>query len=426
MRNVFEYASFKIEKQKSDFAQKLQIDFLEALLVIAAGASMFSALFASIHFLPFGFIYILTLIAYAIISLIVYWKLHKKEHFYATASYIFTYTSLFTFIVMTIDVPEDSFRFIWFFLLSFTAYTLGGRKYGVYFALLIYVSIVWLYFTFDLHLFWIVLVTFMASFTIFNAFMLYFLYTINTDITTLHKQVDLEVIKREKHEQTLLRKYRMAHMGEMIDTIAHQWRQPLAQVDMILMNMEEELDNRAYLAQKIEQLGKLQMHMSQTIEDFRYLLHETKEKNTFDVSSAIDEVLGLMKNVLKEIDVRVNVMGNCHIDGYKNELIQTLIMILSNAKEALVSKDILQPYIEISYSADLDHCMICIEDNAGGIEDSMIAKIFDPYVTSKASSGGTGLGLYIANIIVKDNMAGALSVVNTQQGAKFTIEIPRC
>lgn len=424
MQNIFEHFSYRIEMDKSDFAQKLKMEFLKVLLVISAAVSTISALFAYEGLLPFDTLYIVTLAIYVLSNLTLYVLMQTKENIYLYTSYIFTYSSLFTFIVMTIDVTEDAFRFIWFFLLSFAAYTLGGRKYGLYFSILIYLCVVWLYVGYELKLTWFVLVTFMASFSVFNAFMLYFLFTINTDIDTLHAQVEVEVAKREKHEQTLLRKYRMANMGEMIDAIAHQWRQPLAEVNMILLNMDEEIHNPSYISEKIVVLSELQTHMSQTIEDFRYLLQDTKKKIDFDIALLVDEVLALMKDTLETITIYKDSVS-CEIYGHKNELLQVCIILLSNAKEALLLTQIENPSVYIAVSESTTACMFSFEDNAGGIEEEMLKKIFDPYVTTKEKSGGTGLGLYIAKIIVENSMGGELKVFNTEKGAKFTMEIPK-
>lgn len=189
--------------------------------------------------------------------------------------------------------------------------------------------------------------------------------------------------------------------------------------------MQEELDNKTYLEEKIEELTKLNMHMSQTIDDFRFLLNESKNKTIFDIHTAIEEVLTLMQNQLQTINIHYTNRISHKVLGYKNELIQVLVILLSNAIEVLEIRDIQNRKISFVLEEYDDSIMIHIEDNAGGVEPSVQNKLFDPYISTKQTSGGTGLGLYIAQIIIEDNMQGKLSVKDGLNGARFTVEIKR-
>ncbi|WP_457747891.1 sensor histidine kinase [Sulfurimonas sp.] len=240
-----------------------------------------------------------------------------------------------------------------------------------------------------------------------------------------------EMQKQQAQEQILLQQYRMTNMGEMIDAIAHQWRQPLAQSNMILFTMDDNLDEESYTKEdtrkKISDLLTLTSHMSQTIDDFRNLLREDKHTaNTFYADKALQEVLTLLKNNLKEIQVKQNVTEDISLIGYKNELIQVLIIIISNAIDALYEyNNDKEKSIHISMEEKDKYISISIEDNAGGINNHIIDKIFDPYFTTKEKSSGSGLGLYIAKIIVEQNMQGTLSISNSQDGARFHIRIKK-
>jgi signal transduction histidine kinase len=264
-------------------------------------------------------------------------------------------------------------------------------------------------------------VTFIVSLSVFTLFIYYFVTKVRYDARHFEQRVQKEVEKRHSQEQLLLRQYRMQNMGEMIDAIAHQWRQPLMQSNMILLNIEEELDNKPYVEEKMQELIVLNTHMSQTIDDFRHLLHDSQEKITFNIAKSIDEVRMLMQHQLKEIDVVCQCNESDEIVGYKNELMQIFIILLSNAVEALKNNNIQEKKIKISTSLNESDVTIKIEDNAGGIEENVIDKIFDPYFSTKKNSGGTGLGLYIAKLITEETMHGNLSVTQGTQGAKFTI-----
>ena len=242
----------------------------------------------------------------------------------------------------------------------------------------------------------------------------------------LASRLDEELDKRLVQEQMLLRQCRMASMGEMLDSIAHQWRQPLMHINAILMNIDRvsEGEHREYLDHKIEELSDLTTHMSQTIEDFRGLFKQNKKRQKFNLYSITSEVLKLMENTLKNIELTLRIPRESTIYNYKNEFIQVLIILITNAKEILDQRRIPHPKILLRVSRHTHYTLITVEDNAGGIADTHIERIFDPYYTTKEQSGGTGLGLYISKIIIEHNMGGEITAVNTEQGARFILKIP--
>ena len=243
----------------------------------------------------------------------------------------------------------------------------------------------------------------------------------------LKERVQEEVKQRLAQKKILLFQSRMASMGEMIDAIAHQWRQPLMNISAVMMNLDRgiELGKEApELKDKVLEVFALTAHMSSTIEDFRNLLKMNKHKSTFMVDELISNTLTLIKNNLKGTDVICNYKKDISIDSYKSELVQVLITILGNAAEALNMEQISDKKIVITIDKTRDFVTIGIEDNAGGIDNSILPKIFEPNFTTKKQIGGTGIGLYIAKIIIEDNMKGKLIASNTPKGALFTIRIP--
>jgi len=415
----------RIEKIENPHIFAVQSELLKTILFTICISISITILLVLFGILPFGSVYTLILGFYVLVNAIAYWLIYTDTKYYTVAVHIIVFSSLLTFAMMSVDVLYDTFRFIWFFLLSFISFILGGTRYGITVSLLIYVIVLGLYSIVDLHLSGYELFSFVSALFIFNIFTIYFLGKIKTDTVTFERRIEEEVNKRQTHEQLLLRQHRMANMGEMIDTIAHQWRQPLANANMILLNMEEELDNREYIASKIIELSTLNTHMSQTIDDFRHLLHDSKNKTTFELYSAIVEVLGLMHNQLTHINVQYTNRMNHQIFGYKNELIQVLIILLSNAIEALEIREIDDKRITLIVEEKKDRFTIHIEDNAGGIKAEVMQTLFEPYVSTKKSIGGTGLGLYIAKLIVEDVMHGHLNVTQGLAGARFTMEIKR-
>ncbi len=243
----------------------------------------------------------------------------------------------------------------------------------------------------------------------------------------LEQKVEDELQKRLDQEQMLLRKSRMANMGEMIDAIAHQWRQPLMNINAVMMNIDRGIETQkepVLLKDKVLEIFSLTSHMSHTIEDFRNLLKVEKEKKYFLLLDSVEMVLLLLKNNLKGIRVTCDIEENVGITSYKNEFSQVLITLLSNASEVLYAKHIEDKQIAITVIEEENTVSIRVEDNAGGIAVDPMEQIFDPYFTTKEQTGGTGLGLYIAKLIVEHNMQGCIEIDNTLKGAYFTIIIP--
>lgn len=243
----------------------------------------------------------------------------------------------------------------------------------------------------------------------------------------LEQKVEEEIEKQLTQEQMLLRKSRMASMGEMIDSIAHQWRQPLMGINTILLVMVRSLNEKndpIYLQNKIMDIFKLTAHMSTTIDDFRNLLKDGKEKEHFKIRDTIESVLKLMESNLKHIDTECNCPKDIEVYSYKSEFIQVLITLFANSIEALKKSSVENRKITITVEPAGSEIKITIEDSAGGIKEDSISKVFDPYFTTKQQDGGTGLGLYIAKIIIQSSMHGQITAENGHYGAKFTITLP--
>ena len=247
--------------------------------------------------------------------------------------------------------------------------------------------------------------------------------------TQLEQRIQEELQQHLQQEKILLHQCRLASMGEMMDFIAHQWRQPLMNVNAVLMNMDRALeirdDPKEYLMVKIDELVTLTTHMSQTIEDFRSLFKIDKQMVWFDVCKSITQVLELYESTLKGINLHMDIPEKVRIYGHQNEFNQVIIILLGNAIEALNQRHISAKAIYINLHVNTQHLSIAIEDNAGGVRQEHLHKIFEPYFTTKEHAEGTGLGLYIAKIIVERNMHGNLQIANTAAGAKFTITLRR-
>ncbi|MFT5660311.1 MAG: signal transduction histidine kinase [Sulfurimonas sp.] len=239
-----------------------------------------------------------------------------------------------------------------------------------------------------------------------------------------------EIILAEKvktKDLQLYEKHKMAQMGEMINNIAHQWRQPLAIINTVIAIMKEKslqdkLD-KSEIAKKLESIESNTTYMSDTIEDFLNFHKPMKCKENFSINETIRATLNIISPSL-EVE-NIDVHTECELEfitlGYEREFSQALLAIVSNAKDALLSKNIKNPWILIKL-AKIDNLIeLIIEDNAGGIEESVKLKIFEPYFTTKSLEKGSGIGLYIAKMLIENSMSGSIDVVNTKNGAKFII-----
>ena len=247
----------------------------------------------------------------------------------------------------------------------------------------------------------------------------------------LQKKLAEEIEKNKEQQLFLMQQSRLAQMGEMISMIAHQWRQPLNNLSLanqllIMKYKKGKLDDG--VVEYFSDNSKKQIDlMSQTIDSFRDFFKAGKKKEKFCVNELIESILDMTKVMYTAngIHVTFNADGTYYIEGYSNELGQALLNILNNAKDALNDAKIKNKEIHIKLYEEDAHIVIVIHDNAGGIDEAIIEKIFDPYFTTKESKNGTGLGLYMTRMIIQEKFHAKLAVSNEEDGATFTIYLPK-
>ena len=232
--------------------------------------------------------------------------------------------------------------------------------------------------------------------------------------------------KNEK-EKLLIHQSKLASMGEMINNIAHQWRQPLTHLGFINMNLqlafEDEPLDKKYLKEKIEESNAQLDFMSKTIDNFRDFYKPNKQKEIFYISVAVKKALEIMEPIFEsnKIEFEFNLIKDKQINAYENEYSQVILNILTNAKDVLISRQIQNPKIIISINEKNNSIITTILDNAGGIENGYINHIFDPYFTTKQK--GSGIGLYMSKMIIESHFKGKIKVFNKDKGASFSIEV---
>jgi len=271
------------------------------------------------------------------------------------------------------------------------------------------------------------ILSFVIILIVFYAFSLY-----DKKISNLYK-------KEQQHEQTLAQQSKLAAMGEMIGNIAHQWRQPLSVVSTVAsgMKVQEELGilSKDEIFKSSDQIVKYTQYMSKTIDDFRDFFKQDKTKTTFSLEDALIKDLELMKASFTNNYIKIihNIDPTIKVYGYKNELTQAFLNILNNAKDQLSNlKSDIPRQIVINAIQEKKYIYITITDNAGGIKENIIGKIFEPYFTTKHKTQGTGIGLYMTTQIISQHYNGTIEVKNVNinvdgkiyKGAQFIIKLP--
>ncbi|MBK3332791.1 hybrid sensor histidine kinase/response regulator [Persephonella atlantica] len=244
----------------------------------------------------------------------------------------------------------------------------------------------------------------------------------------LEKKVKQQVEELLEKDRILSVQSRLAEMGSIINMISHQWKQPLnvisVTVGRIFINYKKGKDIDNIINDCYKTVNLQIENLVETLHTFMDFFKPDKNIEKFDLYEAIRNSVKLVETVLKKenINLKVNIEENILIKGFKNEFSQALLNIINNAKDAFSDKDLKEKIIKICTTKKGNFIYLHIEDNAGGIPEKIIDKIFEPYFSTKSNSG-TGLGLYIAKLIIKKHMNGKLTVENTSEGAKFTIKL---
>ena len=254
-----------------------------------------------------------------------------------------------------------------------------------------------------------------------------------------YRQQVLEHIKKDKQKDTLLaQQAKMAAMGEMLENIAHQWRQPLSAISTISTGIKIQYEyaevNKEDVIKSMNTIATTTKYLSQTIDDFRDYFNPKKEANYFSLKNIFEKISDLLEPQLSLRNIQIiKDIDNIRIFGFENEFLQVIINILNNSKDEFEKKELEKKYVFIDTKITENEIKIIIKDNAGGIGEDIIDKIFEPYFTTKYKSKGTGIGLYMSKQIVEKHMNGSITVFNedyiykekSYKGATFLITFPQ-
>jgi PAS domain S-box-containing protein len=246
---------------------------------------------------------------------------------------------------------------------------------------------------------------------------------------TLELRVAEEVEKNLRHEHLLIQQSRMAAMGEMIGNIAHQWRQPLNSLGILLFNIKDEYHfntlDATYLDQAVADGSRIVQKMSTTISDFANFFHPDKEIKIFSALEQVKEAIALVESSFNysHISILIDAPLDLKLLGFPNEYSQVLLNLLTNAKEAILAHS--QPHagrVDIALAEQDGHGCVSVCDNGGGIHEEILSRIFDPYFSTKGK--GSGIGLYMSKMIIERNMNGSITARNIEEGVEFIVCVP--
>jgi PAS domain S-box-containing protein len=245
----------------------------------------------------------------------------------------------------------------------------------------------------------------------------------------LEERISDEVLKNREKDALMFQQLRHAQMGEMISMIAHQWRQPLTAISTLTSGMKLDLvlgtpDFDVY-EKSLDYVDEHVQHLSETINDFRNFFNPNKELEASDIQELVDNALSIVGASLKQhsIELKIDITTTKNVLVFSNEVTQMILNLLKNAQDVFEEKEILNPYITIKAYEEDSLTVVEISDNAGGIPETIIDKIFDPYFSTKDAKNGTGLGLYMSKTIVEEHCKGRLNVHNTSDGCCFVIKL---
>jgi len=248
-----------------------------------------------------------------------------------------------------------------------------------------------------------------------------------------------DISKRVDAEMQLMQAQKMAAVGEMLGAIAHQWRQPLNTLSTYISSLQAAYYNSVLSKEVIERVvtgaGDQITFMSKTIDDFRNFFKPSKTKGPVDILKSVISAVKFMEAQMRHNSINLTVKNmtgsnSLIVFGYEGEFIHVLVNILANAKDAILENfartiGSTARAIDIIVSGDNDGAIIEISDSGGGIPEHLLPKIFNPYYTTKGTSSGTGMGLYMSKMILEKEMEGELRAENTADGARFMITLKK-
>lgn len=249
---------------------------------------------------------------------------------------------------------------------------------------------------------------------------------------TLEHKVAAEVEKNRQKEQFIYQQSKQAAMGQLLNNIAHQWRQPLNAVSITVGKLEyaskKDILQKEDLDESLRHIKSLVMQMSNTIDDFRNFFKPNKAKDYFALEKCLKNSISVVAQSYESLNIKISVICDPQLQcfGFERELMQVLLVCFGNSKDAIEEKGTADGKITVVGKQISDEKIsITVSDNGGGVKDEMLYDIFNPFFTTKEEGKGSGIGLYMSKQIIEQGMKGSISAANTADGLCVTIEIPK-
>jgi len=249
--------------------------------------------------------------------------------------------------------------------------------------------------------------------------------------TLLQEKVSESLSQMRQHDQVMIEKSRLAAMGEMIEQIAHQWRQPLHSLSLLNQDLYFKIQLKTVTQEDYEnihnKMNEQLQYMSQTIEDFRNFSKPDKEQEQFNVEEVIESALNLSEGSLKYAKVKASLVSEKEhpVFGMRHEMMQVFMNLIKNTQDVVSQRKIEEPWLIFTVKEEDNIIKVTVEDNAKGIDEDKLEKVFEPYFSTKTTLNSSGIGLYMSKEIIEKSFLGTMNVTNSVNGALFTISLPK-
>ena len=246
----------------------------------------------------------------------------------------------------------------------------------------------------------------------------------------LQSKVQQQVKEIQEKEHALLAQQRLAQMGEMLQMIAHQWRQPLTTLNLDVEQIRFEMYlgdiNEEWIENQVDIIVKKIKGLSQTINDFKNYFSPSKRAENFSLKKLVDNTLHVVDHDINHysINVTTQIPSDLHITSFRGELGQALLVIFHNAKDEYAKNKPDERLLHIEVTQEDSNVKLTICDTAGGIPEDVMPKIWDPYFTTKEELNGSGIGLYMVKMMIEKSLDGKVQAYNNDKGACFEITLP--
>jgi len=371
-----------------------------------------------------------------LINIVLWYMLRRSKESYDFVSIAVTAQFTFLLILLIYVSSATDMKHTWFFTYPIIILYFKNERYTLPWFLFLISMLLIAPFQPFFHTDYTFFQLFYLSFVLSVVTIIVYFYKVKMDeathiISTQEKVLSKKVEELTQKDKMLTLQSKQAVMGEMISMIAHQWRQPLSTVTLSVSNLQvkkllgEKIDEKE-IDEALENISDTVVYLSQTIDDFQTYFRPDKELHIIDINDLLQKAIAFVAPRLKKTDIKLEFFSkhNIVVTTYMNELIQVLLNIMNNAIDELVSREIESPKIIIGIEERKDEIAISIEDNAGGIPKENLESIFEPYFSTKGKNG-TGLGLYMSQMIMQKQFHTQIEVTSTNVGSTFIIIVPK-